>query len=131
MKWPASRASPLLGRAKAEEWSTMAKSSAKVGGGRVRQALLADPEGVPAIWSACAVRSRRCGSRLPKQLSSVACWRPEADERPTRLMTVPGVGPVTVARFVTAILARGDDRAHNHRDAQPAITLIRLRLPHE
>src|SRR4029453_2539537 len=72
------------------------------------------PSGARARWG-------RVGRRSPPQLSSVACWRPEADERLTRLMTVPGVGPVTAARFVTAILARGDDRAHNHRDAQPAI----------
>jgi transposase len=31
------------------------------------------------------------------------CMLAEADERMTRLMTVPGVGPVTAARFVAAI----------------------------
>jgi transposase len=76
-------------------------------------------------------RVRRAVASLRQQIADAALEHrmlAEADERPTRLMTVPGVGPVTAARFVTAILARGDDRAHNHRDAQPAITLIRMRL---
>jgi hypothetical protein len=49
----------------------MAKSSAKLGGGRVRQALLADPEGVPAHLE----RVRGAVASLRQQIADAALER--------------------------------------------------------
>ena len=69
---------------------------------RVRQALLNDPEGLPAhlerVLVALAALSQQIAD-ADTELRTLA----DADERMTRLMTVPGVGPVTAARFVAAI----------------------------
>jgi hypothetical protein len=46
----------------------MAKSSAKLGGGRIRQALLADPEGVPAHLE----RVRGAVASLRQQIADAA-----------------------------------------------------------
>jgi transposase len=69
---------------------------------RVRQALLEDPEGLPAHLERVLVVLETVSDQIADadiELRVLA----GADERMTRLMTVPGVGPVTAARFVAAI----------------------------
>jgi transposase len=69
---------------------------------RARQALLHDPEGLPAHLDRVLVALEALSQQIADadtELRTLA----GADERMTRLMTVPGVGPVTAARFVAAI----------------------------
>lgn len=69
---------------------------------RVRQALLDDPEGLPAHLERVLVALETVSQQIAEadtELRTLA----NADARMTRLMTVPGVGPVTAARFVAAI----------------------------
>ena len=70
--------------------------------GKVRRALLADAEGLPAHLDCLLVVLEALSGQIAdadvelKELTA-------NDERMQRLMTVPGVGPVTAARFVAAI----------------------------
>jgi transposase len=69
---------------------------------KVRQALLTDAEGLPAhLERVLVVLETLCEqiTEADRELKSVA----QADARMRRLMTVPGVGPVTSARFVAAL----------------------------
>lgn len=69
---------------------------------RVRQALLEDAEGLPAHLERVLAVLDAVSEQIAEadvELRLLA----EADARMTRLMTVPGVGPVTAARFVAAI----------------------------
>jgi transposase len=70
--------------------------------GKVRRALLEDPEGLPAHLDRLLVVLETLSAQIAdadKELKTLAV----EDERMRRLMTVPGVGPVTAARFVAAI----------------------------
>jgi transposase len=69
---------------------------------RVRQALLEDPEGLPAHLERVLVALEAVSQQIAEADTELRILA-EADERMTRLMTVPGVGPVTAARFVAAI----------------------------
>jgi transposase len=69
---------------------------------KVRQALLTDAEGLPAhLERVLVVLETLCEqiTEADRELKTVA----QADARMRRLMTVPGVGPVTSARFVAAL----------------------------
>jgi transposase len=69
---------------------------------KARKAWLEDPEGLPAHLERVLVTLET----VSEQIADADAERrtlAEADERMTRLMTVPGVGPVTSARFVAAI----------------------------
>ena len=71
--------------------------------GKVRQALLVDPEGLPAhLERVLVVLETLRGADCRRRMRSSKSW-PQADARMRRLMTVPGVGPVTAARFVAAL----------------------------
>ena len=64
--------------------------------------MLEDPEGLPAHLERVLVVLGTVSEQIAEadtELRTLA----EADERMSRLMTVPGVGPVTAARFVAAI----------------------------
>lgn len=70
--------------------------------GKVRRALLADPEGLPAHLEHVLVvldTLREQIAAADAELKALA----RADLRMQRLMSVPGVGPVTAARFVAAL----------------------------
>jgi transposase len=70
--------------------------------GTVRQALLVDPEGLPAHLERVLVVLETLRTQIASadaELKAVA----SDDARMRRLMTVPGVGPVTSARFVAAL----------------------------
>ena len=70
--------------------------------GKVRQALVVDPEGLPAHLERILVileALREQIAQADRELKALA----QADVRMRRLMTVPGVGPVTSARFVAAL----------------------------
>lgn len=70
--------------------------------GKVRQALLADVEGLPAHLERTLVVLETLREQIAEadaELKALA----QDDTRMRRLMTVPGVGPVTAARFVAAI----------------------------
>jgi transposase len=69
---------------------------------RVRQALLEDPEGLPAHLERVLLALEAVSQQIVEADSELRMLA-EADGRMTRLMTVPGVGPVTAARFVAAI----------------------------
>lgn len=69
---------------------------------KARQALLADAEGLPAHLDRVLVVLETLREQIAladAELKMLA----RADVRMRRLMTVPGVGPVTAARFVAAI----------------------------
>jgi transposase len=69
---------------------------------KVRRALLDDAEGLPAHLERVLVvleTLREQIARADAELKALA----RADVRTRRLMTVPGVGPVTAARFVAAL----------------------------
>lgn len=69
---------------------------------RVRRALLDDPEGLPAHLERVLVVL----DTLREQIASADAELKQLardDQRMRRLMTVPGVGPVTAARFVAAL----------------------------
>jgi transposase len=69
---------------------------------KVRQALLDDPEGLPAHLERVLVVLETLREQIAQadlELKVLA----RADGRMRRLMTVPGVGPVTAARFVAAL----------------------------
>jgi transposase len=69
---------------------------------RVRQTLLKDVEGLPAHLDRLLIALETLSEQI---VNADAELRELAgkDERMRRLMTVPGVGPVTAARFVAAI----------------------------
>jgi transposase len=70
--------------------------------GKVRQALLADAEGLPAHLERVLVVLETLREQIALadgELKTLA----QADARMRRSMTVPGVGPVTAARFVAAV----------------------------
>lgn len=69
---------------------------------RVRQALLDDAEGLPAHLERVLVALETVSQQIAAADAELRMLA-EADERMVRLMTVPGVGPVTAARFVAAI----------------------------
>jgi transposase len=69
---------------------------------RVRQALLDDPEGLPAHVERVLAVLETVSQQIADADAELRLLA-EADARMTRLMTVPGVGPVTAARFVAAI----------------------------
>jgi len=69
---------------------------------RVRQALLEDAEGLPAHLERVLVVLETVSEQIAEADAELRLLA-EADARMTRLMTVPGVGPVTAARFVAAI----------------------------
>jgi transposase len=69
---------------------------------RVRKALLEDPEGLPGHLDRVLVALETISEQL-KDADSELRALAEADERMSRLMSVPGVGPVTSARFVAAV----------------------------
>lgn len=69
---------------------------------KVRLALVADVEGLPAHLERLLVVLETLRVQIAEadaELKTIA----RADARMRRLMTVPGVGPVTVARFVAAL----------------------------
>jgi transposase len=70
--------------------------------GKVRRTLLADPEGLPAHLERILVVLETLREQIAAadaELKALA----RADVRMQRLMSVPGVGPVTAARFVAAL----------------------------
>ena len=69
---------------------------------RVRQALLEDPEGLPAHLERVLVALETVSAQIAEADTELRVLA-ETDGRMARLMTVPGVGPVTSARFVAAI----------------------------
>lgn len=69
---------------------------------RVRQALLEDPKGLPAHLER-VLRALETVSVQIAEADAELRVLAEADARMVWLMTVPGVGPVTAARFVAAI----------------------------
>ena len=74
-------------------------SDARTLPGKVRQALLDDPEGLPAHLERSLVVLETLRAQIAQadlELKVLA----RADVRMRRLMTVPGVGPVTAARFM-------------------------------
>jgi transposase len=69
---------------------------------RVRQALLKEVEGLPAHLERLLIAIETLSEEIASadaELKELA----HEDERMLRLMTVPGVGPVTAARFVAAL----------------------------
>jgi hypothetical protein len=96
----------------------------------MRQALLDDPEGLPAHLERVLVALETVSQQIGEADVELRIFA-EADARMTRLMTVPGVGPVTAARFVAAI----DDVARfpkiaDRRGAQVAIMALARKLAH-
>lgn len=69
---------------------------------RVREALLEDHEGLPAHVERVLIVLETVSQQIADADAELRLLA-EADARMTRLMTVPGVGPVTAARFVAAI----------------------------
>lgn len=69
---------------------------------KVRRALLDDPEGLPAHLERILIVLETLREQIAQadaELKALA----RGDVRMRRLMTVPGVGPVTAARFVAAL----------------------------
>ena len=88
--------------------------------GKVRRALLADAEGLPAHLD----RLLTVLEVLSGQIADADVELKELtanDERMQRLMTVPGVGPVTAARFVAAI-----DQVDRFPDASSVASYVGL-----
>jgi transposase len=69
---------------------------------KVRQALLDDPEGLPAHLERVLVVLETLREQIAQADTELKILA-RADDRMRRLMTVPGVGPVTAARFVAAL----------------------------
>jgi transposase len=69
---------------------------------KVRKALLEDSEGLPAHLDRLLIALESVSTQIADADVELAALAAE-DERMRRLMTVPGVGPVTAARFVAAI----------------------------
>ena len=69
---------------------------------RVRTALLEDPDGLPAHLERVLLALETISAQIADADTELRVLA-EADARMQRLMTVPGVGPVTAARFVAAI----------------------------
>jgi transposase len=70
--------------------------------GKVRQALLVDPEGLPAHLERVLVVLEMLRAQIASADGELKTLASE-DARMRRLMTVPGVRPVTSARFVAAL----------------------------
>ena len=70
--------------------------------GKVRQALLVDLEGLPAHLERVLVVLETLRTQIAAADAELKAIASE-DVRMRRLMTVPGVGPVTSARFVAAL----------------------------
>lgn len=70
--------------------------------GKVRSALLADAEGFPAHLERLLLVIESLSTQIADADEELRTLTAN-DERMQRLMTVPGVGPVTAARFVAAI----------------------------
>jgi transposase len=88
---------------------------------KARQALLADPEGLPDHLERILVVLETLREQIAladAELKMLA----RADVRMRRLMTVPGVGPVTAARFVAAI--DDSDRFRNAASVASYLGLI-------
>jgi transposase len=69
---------------------------------KVRRALLDDPEGLPAHLERILIVLETLREQIAQADSELKALA-RADDRMRRLMTVPGVGPVTAARFVAAL----------------------------
>jgi transposase len=69
---------------------------------KVRRTLLADPDGLPAHIERLLVALETLSVQIVSADAELAELA-ENDGRMRRLMTVPGVGPVTAARFVAAL----------------------------
>jgi transposase len=69
---------------------------------KVREALLVDPEGLPAHLERLLVVVETLRAQIAAADAELKRLAAE-DARMRRLMTVPGVGPVTSARFVAAL----------------------------
>src|SRR5450759_635100 len=69
---------------------------------KVRRALLDDPEGLPAHLERILVVLETLRAQIAQADTELRVLA-RADVRMRRLMTVPGVGPVTAARFVAAL----------------------------
>jgi transposase len=69
---------------------------------RVRTALLEDSDGLPAHLERVLLALETISTQIADADAELRVLA-EADARMRRLMTVPGVGPVTAARFVAAI----------------------------
>jgi transposase len=69
---------------------------------KVRRALLDDPEGLPAHLERVLVVLETLREQIVQADTELKVLA-RADVRMRRLMTVPGVGPVTAARFVAAL----------------------------
>jgi transposase len=69
---------------------------------KVRRALLDDPEGLPAHLERILVVLETLREQIAQADTELRVLARE-DVRMRRLMTVPGVGPVTAARFVAAL----------------------------
>src|SRR5207253_8563611 len=61
------------------------------------------PKACRRTWTACSWCSRHSGNKLPTRTENSRSILAQADARMRRLMTVPGVGPVTPARLVAAV----------------------------
>ena len=70
--------------------------------GKVRRALLESPEGLPAHLERVLVVLETLREQIALAGAELKALARE-DVRTRRLMTVPGVGPVTAARFVAAL----------------------------
>jgi transposase len=68
----------------------------------VRAALLSDPEGLPAHLERVLMVLETLREQITEADRALRILA-QADDRMPRLMTVPGVGPVTSARFVAAL----------------------------
>jgi transposase len=69
---------------------------------KVRKALLENPEGLPVHLDRLLIALEIMSAQIADADAELGVLA-SADERMRRLMTVPGVGPVTAARFVAAI----------------------------
>lgn len=69
---------------------------------RVRQALLEDPDGLPAHLDRILVTLETVSAQIASANEELHALTAD-DARMRRLMTVPGVGPVTAARYVAAV----------------------------
>jgi len=69
---------------------------------RLRDELVLLPEGIPAHMEEMFSMISYCDERIAKLTETVTTIA-EGDELCRRLMTMPGVGPITVLRFVSAL----------------------------